>query len=120
MKTEVDALMAAEKVNVVAFMKDLQKNAFHQQSSLLLKNLAEDDVNFIPRMEKAYGKFSIQMVKHLHSYIILYLNRLIHGLLIVSNKFYKKIDKSWDEWQAPPNLLTFKIGDLIRCKCSSK
>jgi hypothetical protein len=96
MKTGIDALMAAEKVNVLAFMKDLQKNAFHQQSSLLFKNLIEDDVNFIPRMEKAYGKFSIQMVKHLHSYIVLYLNRLIHGLLTVAKKFYdKSIDKSW-------------------------
>jgi hypothetical protein len=61
------------------------------------------------------------MVKNLHSYIILYLNRLIHGLLTVSKEFYEKeVDKSWDGWQSPPNLVTFKIGDLIRCKCSSK
>jgi hypothetical protein len=23
-------------------------------------------------------------------------------------------------WPSPPNLLSFKIGDLMRCKCSSK
>jgi hypothetical protein len=61
------------------------------------------------------------MVKNLHSYIILYLNRLIHGLLTVSHEFHnKEVDKSWQDWPAPPNLVTFKIGDLIRCKCSSK
>lgn len=65
--------------------------------------------------------FASHMVKNLHSYIILYLNRLIHGLLIVSKYFYEvHIDKSWDMWQSPPNLVTFKIGDLMRCKCSSR
>ena len=75
----------------------------------------------IPKYEKASGKFARQMVKNLHSYITLYLNRLIHGLLTVSKTFYdKQIDESWDDWQTPPNLMTFKIGDLIRCKMSSK
>jgi hypothetical protein len=60
------------------------------------------------------------MVHNLHSYIVLYLNRVIHGLLTVSKEFYEKeINKSWDGWQSPPNLMTFKIGDLMRCKCSS-
>jgi hypothetical protein len=61
------------------------------------------------------------MVKNLHSYITLYLNRLIHGLLTISKKFYDtKLQRNWDDWQFPPNLMTFKIGDLIRCKISSK
>jgi len=69
----------------------------------------------------AYGKFATQMVKNLRSYILLYLNRIIHGLLKVSKNFYdKQVDKSWDDWQAPPNLVTLRIGDLMRCRCSSK
>ena len=53
--------------------------------------------------------------------IILYLNKLIHGLLKNAKMFYRLFDKSDDiKWTSPPNLLTFKIGDLIRCKFSSK
>lgn len=87
----------------------------------MLRYLKEDEINYIPKYEKAYGKFSAHMVKNLHSYIVLYLNRLIHGLLTIAKEFYdKEVDKSWDDWQSPPNLVTFKIGDLVRCKCSSK
>ena len=65
--------------------------------------------------------FATHMVKNLHSYILLYLNRLIHGLLSVSKLFFEKdIDKAWEMWQSPPNLVTFKIGDLMRCKCASR
>jgi hypothetical protein len=62
------------------------------------------------------------MVKNLHSYIILTLNRLIHGLLLVSKQFFEKEVKEhgWEDWPSPPNLITFKVGDLMRCKCASK
>jgi hypothetical protein len=49
-----------------------------------MKNLQEDGITSIPKYEKATGKFATQTIKNLHSYIILYLNRLIHGLLTVS------------------------------------
>lgn len=87
----------------------------------MLKYLEEDEVNFVSKYEKACGKFTTHMVKNLHTYIVLYLNRLIHGLLTVSKEFYEKeVDKNWDDWQSPPNLVTFKIGDLLRCKLASK
>jgi hypothetical protein len=63
----------------------------------------------------------------------LYLNRLIHGLLSVSSQWANKINeeskpvkwktiiKSQSKWVGKaPNLITFSIGDLIRCKCASK
>jgi len=62
------------------------------------------------------------MVDNLHHLIVLYLNRLIHGLLSVSKAFMKTLDKeSFSvEWPYPPNLISFRIGDLMRCKLSSK
>jgi len=66
------------------FKSFLDETSYNQQSFLLLKSFSEDVVKFIPKMEQAYGIFATQIVKSLHTYIILYLNRLIHGLLSVS------------------------------------
>jgi hypothetical protein len=87
-----------------------------------MKHYLEDEDNtHIERLERAFGKHSYQTVSCLHNYIILYLNRLIHGLMIVSNSFHERFNfKDLEEWKYPPNLITFKIGDLVRSKCSSK
>ena len=44
-----------------------------------------------------------------------YLNMLIHGLLSAMKDFGRF--KCNNEI---PQLVTFKVGDLLRCKCSSK
>lgn len=76
---------------------------------------------FINKVEKASGKYSFKVVKNLHVYIISYLNRLLHGLLKVSKEFHEESGiADYFLWPYPPNLLTFKIGDLLRCKCSSR
>ncbi len=41
--------------------------------------------------------------------------------MTVSKTFFdKSVQKSWQDWQSPPNLMTFRIGDLLRCKIASK
>ena len=61
------------------------------------------------------------MLNSLHSYLIAYLNRLIHGLMNVARRFYDRCELSGNSnWPSPPNLLTFTVGDLMRCKISSK
>jgi len=42
-------------------------------------------------MEKAFGMHAFETVNNLHNYVILYLNRLIHGLIRAGNKFHKNI-----------------------------
>lgn len=86
------------------------------------KNLEEDDDHYISIYEKAFGKYSCQVVKNLHTYIIKYLNRLIHGLIKVSYNWHREsgYKNNYEKWSHPPNLVTFKVGDLVRCKCSSK
>ena len=69
--------------------------------------------------ERICGKFSLKIVKNLESYIIIYLNRLIHGLMNVSKETYSRMGVM-PSWPHPPNLLSFKVGDLLRCKCASK
>ena len=42
--------------------------------------------------------------------------------MTISKEFYKKnkIHLNKAEWPYPPNLITFRLGDLLRCKCHSK
>jgi hypothetical protein len=101
-------------------MAEVEENNYDQQARLLLKELEKDGFSHIEKIEKACGKFAYKTVNNLHCYIILYLNRIIHGLLTVSKDLYETKLSSKSRWTSPPDLITFKIGDLMRCKCSSK
>ena len=90
MKTDIDKRMKSEKEKILEFRRKLESDCHLQESIVLNKYLEEDSVNYIPKYEKAYGKFATHMVKNLHSYIIQTLNRMIHGLLNVSKEFYKR------------------------------
>jgi hypothetical protein len=84
MRQAIDTKMSIEKKKILEFKKKIDSHYNHQEASMMLKYLEEDTINFIPKMEKAYGMFASHMVQNLHSYIVLYLNRLIHGILSVS------------------------------------
>ena len=72
-------------------------------------------------MEQIAGRYSIEIVNNLHSYLITYLNRLIHGLMNVAERFWVKSNlKDNSNWPTPPNLLTLSVGDLLRCRLSSQ
>ncbi len=121
MKEPLNDLIEEEKERIEEFMKEIQENNFDQQTKLLSQELFEKDGFFhIDRIEKVCGKFAFKTVSNLHTYIVLYLNRIIHGLLTVSKKLYETKLSTTKKWTSPPDLITFKIGDLMRCKCSSK
>lgn len=102
-------------------MAEIFKNNYEMQSKILQNEILTKGDEFIDPVEKISGKFSYKVVKNLHTYIIAYLNRLIHGLLKASKEFFAESNIfDYSLWPCPPNLLTFKIGDLMRCKCSSK
>jgi hypothetical protein len=88
------------------------------QAGILENEVERKGDEHVDILEKISGKFSYKIVKNLHEYIVIYLNKLIHGLLKVANKRYALLDNG--NWPSPPCLLSFKIGDLLRCKCSSK
>lgn len=44
--------------------------------------------HFFDDTEKVSAKYACKVVKNLHTYIITYLNKLIHGLLKVSKIFF--------------------------------
>ena len=68
--------------------------------------------------EASVGQFASLIFKNNSSYLINYLNALIHGINQGVQDIVKEFDiTSEDEI---PELITFKIGDLMRCKCSSK
>lgn len=43
------------------------------------------------QLEEMTGRYSIEVVNSLHSNLIGYLNRLIHGLTSVAKRFYQRI-----------------------------
>ena len=72
-------------------MEDLCENNYEMQSRILEIEIdAEDGGDYIEDEERISGKFCCKIVKNLHSYIIAYLNRLIHGLLKVGKEFHEE------------------------------
>ena len=104
-------------------MTELSENNYLMQANILEREMQQNSFGsdqYVDVMEKISGKFSLKVVKNLHSYIIAFLNRLIHGLLKISKRMYDENQLSqYSNWPTPVNLLTFKVGDLMRCKCSS-
>jgi hypothetical protein len=90
------------------------------QASVLQAEFERQGDEHIDKIEKISGKFSHKVVKNLHSHIITYLNKLIHGLLKAAKELFEQYNDPENKWTSPLNLLSFKIGDLMRCKCSSK
>lgn len=84
-KLFIDNSLKKERVSIENFMKDLLTNFYGQQSMQMKHYLEDEDNTHIERLERAFGKHSYQTVSSLHNYIIVYLNRLIHGLMTVSN-----------------------------------
>lgn len=101
-------------------MKELKKNNYQLQSELLkLSSLSTEES--VEELEGACGKFSVKVVRNLHVYIVSYLNKLIHTLCYISMDLHTTYNlKETQNWKTPPNLLTLRQGDLMRCKCSSK
>ena len=82
-------MIEAEKIEISRFMEDIMSENFDQQTQLLKHELKEKDgFCHIEKFEKVCGKFATKTVNNLHSYIVIYLNRLIHGLLKVSKQLY--------------------------------
>ena len=120
MKIPLNDLIEEEKDNVEAFIKELESNVYDQHARLLLKELQHDGFTHVEKLEKAAGKYSTKTVNNLHTYIVTSLNRVIHGLLKVAKRLWETKLSTKARWTAPPNLLSFKLSDLMRCKCHSK
>ena len=121
MRKSLDRLMAKEKANINEYMAELIENNYYMQANLLARELELRGTEEMDEIERICGKFSSRVVDNLHSYIIAYLNRLIHGLCRVSRQFYEEGRLSqYNYWPSPPNLITFRVGDLLRCKFTSK
>ena len=88
MKQPLNDMIEQEKFHIEEFMKGIESNNYDQQAQLLLRELERDGFTHVERYEKACGKFAVKTVNNLHRYIVLYLNRIIHGLLTVSKKLY--------------------------------
>jgi hypothetical protein len=118
-KEYLDQLMAEEYRNIKHELVELANNNYFLQSDLLIHELARPTVSEIEKYECIASRYSIDVVHNLHSYIIAYLNRLIHGLLTVALKFGKNRSVKMNEWSSNLNLVTFQVMDILRCRCAS-
>jgi hypothetical protein len=123
MRELLDAELQQEEQAIAAFLKSLSSRNYQMQRELLVKEAARYEWYEMEEaeLERVSGRYSIEMISSLHSYLIAYLNRLLHGLMSVARRFYEKGQLAGlSNWPAPPNLLSFTLGDLMRCKVSSK
>jgi hypothetical protein len=84
MRRTIDSKLEVEIKSINTAMSDLFKNNYEMQTRILQHELNLKGDEFIDNVEKISGKLSYKVVKNLHSYIIAYLNKLIHGLMKAS------------------------------------
>jgi hypothetical protein len=113
-------MVEEEKLEIERFMEQVFSNNYDQQAIHCFRSLKGNSFSHVEKYEKAAGIFTVNIVNNLHSYILLYLNRLLHGLLKVSKRVYDRELIGRARWTSPPNLISFKIGDLMRCKIGSQ
>ena len=101
-------------------MTSVQTNLYEQEFKILQSQLLSKEAPFLNRFQRVCGKFSTKVVNNLKNCVVVYLNRLIHGLMSVSDTLYKAKMKGMPSWPSAPNLLSFKVGDLLRCRISSR
>ena len=102
------------------YLAQIFVNNYDQQAAHLFRSLRGSHFTHVETIEKAAGVFTYNIANNLHSYVLLYLNRLIHGLLKVARRVYDRDLIGRARWNSPPNLISFRIGDLMRCKIESK
>jgi hypothetical protein len=102
-------------------IKELQEN-YNEIEGLLGSNIKQSaDMQNIPKYEYMVGYFSSKVQSAASSALVSYLNKIIHILLeIPSNVRKNNADDLAYQEEMDINLITFKIGDLFRCKCKSK
>ena len=121
------ALIIEQKATELnCFINDIRKNI--DELAEILSTMEDSDVDklqFLPENERKMGEFAVKMSEASSEYFIMILNKQIHLLLksveelkrqsitenvMVESPFFENLDI---------NLITFKIGDLMRCKCTS-
>lgn len=116
----LDNCIEEERPKIIEELNQLKLNNYQLQSEILkLRSLSEEFQ--VGENEAACGKFSVKVMRNLHVYLVTYLNRLIHAMTGISLKLHQYLElESTKGWEKPPNLITLRLGDLMRCKCSSK
>ena len=95
-------------------LKEIMANNFEQQS-LLSRDSDLKDIDYFSEFEGKTGFFNAHLSRNSESYLIAYLNALIHGLLKAAEKLKEEEGHYYDI-----QLISFNIGDLLRSRCYSK
>lgn len=80
--------MKAEKNKILKFMSNVETNLYDQESKIMESELFSKEAPFLDRYERICGKFSVKVVNNLQNCVVVYLNRLIHGLMSISKNIY--------------------------------
>ena len=90
--------MKEEKVKIKKYMENIEKNLYQQEFKILKSELLSKEAPFLNRYERVCSKFSIKLVNNLKNCVVIYLNRLIHGLMSVSNTLHTGRMKGMPSW----------------------
>ncbi len=78
--------MKEEKEKIEKFVKLIFEKNYKQQIEIFFNQFTSEEDGFIEMKERVSAKFAWKSVNSIESFIISYLNRLIHGLTTVSDK----------------------------------
>jgi hypothetical protein len=82
-----------EKVKLKEMTDKIRKINYAQQEKLLKNELlSQEEIVYIDRGERISGVIACKVVNNLESFIIDYLNSLIHGLLRVAKTVHNQLE----------------------------
>lgn len=110
-----------QKEFIKDFLKKVKTNIYENQHLNISSDVPQTIFrDFSSEAESSVGYITSIMSKSNENYLINYLNKLIDCILTAEERWMERMHHKSHYKQEIPSLITFKLGDLLRCKCSSK
>ena len=73
----------------------------------------------IPKNQYIVGEFCSKLESAASTYLVNYLNKIMHVLLLIPENSFEEGSNQTNVKSKDVNFITFKVSDIMRCKCSS-
>ena len=112
--------LSKQKKEIEKYLEEITESFFGNQVFSVKKSLEKNHSKFCSKREFVNGVFVCLMEKCSHNYTINYLNKLIDCILRAEEEWANHFNHPPHRTNLIPTLVSCKIGDLMRSKCSSK
>lgn len=116
LRTKLYEAALEEFHNVQEYLDYLKKENIYMQTLFA----EEINVGKYCKNDTKVGTFAAKINEISSQYMFKYINQLIHSLLSIPKKAAEKTKNDRDKFNLScANLVTLKIGDLMRCRCAT-